>query len=627
MPVGSSAITVVGFGRIGAGPRVLVADGDAASRQWLRSALAGDLAIDEIDRGDLALDLIAAGKPRLVVIGAQLVDMSGSELIERAAQWFDDRHARMGVFLLTDAAGNVADVDESRVSVFYRLTPAMQPARARELMKQAASTLPPTPPQDEAVPPHVAPHVERIGAQDDPASAAQAAIGAVIALLGATRARCLYCDEDTGLLWPEGEDGEHEAKASAGLVGFAARSGACIVVPSAADDALYRADIDDPTGDGRERLAVQPVVGLDGHVHAVLIAIRTAGQPPFTDEDSATLRALATGWAPHLQQLAMRAEADNILGDRLDAGPSELFRQEAIVSLVRRGARGDVVRVHPGWIRAAYWIVLASLLGMIAFASLAKVHEYTEGPAIVRATGRNEVVAMEPGTITALEVQRGAIVKAGQPLARLHDAEQLGRLRGLETEFERKLVAYLQTPADTSVRQALAQIVSQRESARAGVEAKMIRAPRDGIVKEVLVRNGQRVDAGATVMSIIEQGATEGLSLYAFVPGSQRPRLRVNQRLDLTLPGYRGARITTRVLAVSSEVLGADDARMRYLGERVSASLPVQGTVVVVEAQLASPTFEADGEHYQLHDGMIGTAEIRLASRSVLETMIPGLSQ
>jgi len=65
MPVGSSAITVVGFGRIGAGPRVLVADSDAASRQWLRSALAGDLAIDEVDRGDLALDMIAAGKPRL----------------------------------------------------------------------------------------------------------------------------------------------------------------------------------------------------------------------------------------------------------------------------------------------------------------------------------------------------------------------------------------------------------------------------------------------------------------------------------------------------------------------------------------------------------------------------------
>jgi membrane fusion protein (multidrug efflux system) len=81
------------------------------------------------------------------------------------------------------------------------------------------------------------------------------------------------------------------------------------------------------------------------------------------------------------------------------------------------------------------------------------------------------------------------------------------------------------------------------------------------------------------------------------------------------------------VVAVSSDVLGAADARTRYLGERVGESLPVQGTVVVVEAHLASPTFEADGERYQLHDGMIGTAEIRLTSRSVLETVIPGLSR
>jgi membrane fusion protein (multidrug efflux system) len=261
------------------------------------------------------------------------------------------------------------------------------------------------------------------------------------------------------------------------------------------------------------------------------------------------------------------------------------------------------------------------------FAALAKVHEYTSGAAIVRVTGRSDVVAFETGTVTALEVERGEVVEEGQALARLHDAEQLGHLRGLETEFERKLVAYLQTPADTPVRQALAQIVSQRESARAGVEAKVIRAPRAGVVKEVLVRNGQRVDAGTTVMSIVEQGATEGLSVLAFVPGTQRPRLRPRQQLTLTLPGYRGARISTRVIAVSSDVLGPNDARTRYLGERLGESLPIQGSVVVVEALLSSPSFEADGERYQLHDGMIGTAEIRLGSRSVLETLIPGLSQ
>src|SRR5690606_28360277 len=130
-----------------------------------------------------------------------------------------------------------------------------------------------------------------------------------------------------------------------------------------------------------------------------------------------------------------------------------------------------------------------------------------------------------------------------------------------------------------------------------------------------------------TVLSIVEQGAAEGLSVLSFVPGSQRPRLRPNQQLTLTLPGYRGARIATRVTAVSSEVLGASDARTRYLGQRAGEALPLHGTVVVIEAPLPSPTFQADGARYQLHDGMIGTAEIRLGSRSVLETLIPGLAR
>lgn len=275
--------------------------------------------------------------------------------------------------------------------------------------------------------------------------------------------------------------------------------------------------------------------------------------------------------------------------------------------------------------RAAYWIVVASLLAACAFAAFAHVHQYTEGPAIIRYTGRNNVVAFEAGTIASLEVARGQHVEQGQVLARLHDVEQAGRLRGLETEFERKLVAYLQSPADPTVRQALAQIVAQRESAMAGVESRVIRAPTAGLIKEVMVHNGEHVAPGTQVLSIAEQGMVEGLSVLAFLPGHERPRLHAGQTLRLTLPGYRGVRITSVVRAISSEVLGASDARSRYLGERLGDSLPITGTVVVVEARLSSPEFEADHRRFQLHDGMVGIAEIQLGARSVLETLIPGL--
>jgi multidrug efflux pump subunit AcrA (membrane-fusion protein) len=613
--------------------RVLIADVDPHNRQWMREICAGVFALDECPTSESALEQIALGMPRIVVIGRNLADISGAELLDRAIQWLGDRDAPIATFLIADSQGAMPDVDDARVKIVYRLVRSMQSDRVLGLFKQATQRLPAKPPlAQREFPPEVNAHAARIGQVNTTEDAARVAVEAVVALTYSDRARCVFCDEDSGALWAEGTmtmavQVEREGYASTGLVGFAVRTVASIAVPHASDDALYNHDIDDPRGHGRERILVQPVTGLDGHVHAVLIALREPDKRPFTEYEVGTLEALATAWQPYLEVLAMRVEADNILGDQLDKGPSEMFRQEAIVHMVRRGARGDVVRVHPGWVRAAYWLVLLSLVGAVTFAALAHVHQYTEGPAIVRYTGRSDVVAFEAGTIAALDVTRGQTVVAGQALARLHDNAEIGRLNGLENEFERKLVQYLQNPADPAVKQALAQIKSQRDTAKASLDSRVIKAPHAGVVKEVLVRNGQHVDPGKVVLSIVETGASEGLTVLAFVPGTDRPRLRAHQTLSLTLPGYRNARIAAEVRAVSSEVLGAAEARARYLGERVGDSLPLNGSVVVVEARLATGDFDADGQNYQLHDGMTGIAEIQLQSHTVLESLLPGRLQ
>jgi multidrug efflux pump subunit AcrA (membrane-fusion protein) len=271
--------------------------------------------------------------------------------------------------------------------------------------------------------------------------------------------------------------------------------------------------------------------------------------------------------------------------------------------------------------------VIAALAGAIAYTALARIHQYAEGPAVVRITGRVEVPATDGGTITALSVTPGQAVTKDQALAQLHDTEQAGRLRGLEVEFERKLFAYMQSPAEPGVREALASLVAQKESALAGVESRVIRAPVDGVIKEVLVRNGQRVDPGKAVVSIAENGVQEGLSVLAFLPGAERPRLRADQRLRLTVPGYRGAYLEMPVRAISAEVLGPAEARARFLGDRLGDTLPIVGPVVVVEGRLAKTTFDADGVEYALHDGMAGRAEVQLSSKTVLETLVPGLRQ
>ena len=618
------------------GDQLLLADADPDARVWLRSVVAGRYGLDTVDTGAAALERIAAGDTRIVIIGRRLTDMPGEELLALAAPYLTSERrasptsAAPVAFLLADSTGETSEVNDQEIPVFYRLVRGMDPKRVGELVAQASARLPPLPPRDPdpALAALVGEHARVIGAETEPDAAARAAIAAVTALLGADRARCLYCDEETGRVWSGAQDGDAEpadSPASSGLAGFAVRAVAGLIVPHAADDALYRAEIDDPDGTGRERFAVQPVAGPDGHVHAVLIALRDETRPPFGRGDLDKLEALAAAWAPYLLQLSMRVEADQILGDRLDRGPSDVFRQEAIQHFMRRGQRGDVVRVHPGWVRSAYWLVLAALAAAGIYAAIAHVHQWAEGTAVVQVTGRSELIAHEAGTIASLAVARGQKVERGQVLARLHDAEQVGQLNTLETEFESKLVAYLQSPSDPSVKQALGQIRSQRDSARLGVESRTIRAPHAGVVTEVLVRNGQRVEPGSVVLSIARDPGAEGLTVIAFLPGSERPRLRAHQPLRLTLPGYRGVHLLSEVRAIS-EVLGAAEARARFLGTRFGDSLPLTGTVVVVEARLTSPTFEADGETFHLHDGMVGLVEVQMQSRSLLRSMIPGLN-
>ncbi|HWU91202.1 MAG TPA: HlyD family efflux transporter periplasmic adaptor subunit [Kofleriaceae bacterium] len=465
-------------------------------------------------------------------------------------------------------------------------------------------------------------HARRIGLAPDLAGAARAAAAAVIELAGCDRARVLFYDDESGTLWSELGDGD-DAHASDGVAGLAVRTRSGVVLPRAADEARYRAAIDDPQGHGAERLAAQPIADPDGRVHGVAIAIRSADRPPFGEPELRALAALADAWAPFLHQLAQKQEAERVLEGARAQRDDDLFRREALEHFLRRGHRGDVVRVHPGWVHAAYWIVVVFVLGGVGYAAVAQVHKWSQGAAVVRVTGRTDVTTYEGGTITALAVAPDQSVMAGQELARLHDAEQAAILRAQNTEFERKLVAYLQTPGDPVVKQALAALVAARDSARARSEARVIRAPHDGVVKSVHVAPGQRVEAGRTILSLVEPGAEEGMSVYAFLPQSDTSQIDVGQRMRFAIPGYRGASLELAVAAVS-EPMGAGDARDRYLGDRFRDGVALAGQVVVVEARLADPSFTAGGRAYQLHDGMIGVAEVQLESRSVLEALVPG---
>ena len=618
-----------GFAFAGA-DQILIADGNDARAAWLRAALGDDIRVEQSNNSRRVFERLTADPPRILVVGTELADISGTVLLAHAA-----RHNLVGphvgptVFLIADHAHETPAVDEQIVPVFYRLTPALPHDRVRELFQTVFARFdrPPVvaPRQDPLRVRQIVEYAKKFGAQTELATAAAVVESAVIDVGRAMRARVLYFDETSGTLWAETKSGADESPASVGLAGFVVRTGMPLSLDKASADPSYRASVDDPAGTGDERLAIQPVRDRDNNIQALMIAVRVVRDPPFSAEDMRLLQDLADAWQPYLHQLASDANARVKAESRSAEDGGEIFRQEAISHMIRRGHEGDVVRVNAAWVSGAYWIVLAALIAGGVFAYFARIHQYSEGPSVVKVTGRSDVIAVDGGIVTEIAVANGDLVKAGQVVARLHDTEQASKLRALDAEYERRLVAYLENPSDHAIGEALGKVVSDRDEARTNVDARAIRAPFDGRIKDLRVRKGQRIEAGAAIAAILKNDQAEGLSVIAFLPGSDRPRLRAHQALRLSLPGYRGVGFNMEIRAISSEVMGAKEASTRYFGDRLGDSLGLQGSVVVVEGRLASSHFETEGQTFELHDGMIGRAEVQLDSKSVLETLLPGL--
>src|SRR5258706_181061 len=121
----------------------------------------------------------------------------------------------------------------------FRLTRSLQPERARELLQQALARSRPEPSRvldeiESGRSRQIVEHTKKLGAATDVKGAANTAIAAVIDVLRADRARCLYYDDDSGALWSETDDGADETQASAGVAGFAVRAGTAVRLARAA---------------------------------------------------------------------------------------------------------------------------------------------------------------------------------------------------------------------------------------------------------------------------------------------------------------------------------------------------------------------------------------------------------
>jgi multidrug resistance efflux pump len=563
-----------------------------------------------------------------------VVALDGLEASGAAVVVVDLEHAAVALATLPDAAPPVLVIGEAARApgdprVWHVIRRGLGDDQVRILLAALAARrpfpAPPRPPpqsQDDARRAQRAfAASRRLAGASDLGAIETIAADVLAELIDADRASCLFHDAGDGSLWSEaklrGAEGD-DRRAIAGLAGFAARTGlAATTATRAGDDPRFVAAIDDPRGDASSHVLVQPVLGADGAVHAVLIAARNGRRQPFGEVEASLLADLAALAAPFLDQLSIHIEAQAILEEGREDG---LFRREAIEAQALP-RWGDVVRVSPAWLSWAYWLLVVLLIGSGLYVTFGTVSTYSSGVAVIRSTARTEIAARTSGNVTSVEVAAGATVEPGAILARLDDANQRAAVDRLEHEFETQLRNHMLDPGDAAADGALRGLRLELESARTSVEDRLVRATAGGVVTDVRVRAGQQLAPGDIVASIVEGGGA--LEVVALLPGSDRPQLGAGMPLRLELMGYRYAYQALVIDSVSTDVIAATEAR-RVLGPDVADSLRVGGPVVLVRGRLPRTEFEVDGRTFQYHDGMLGTAEVRVRSERILFTLIPG---
>jgi multidrug efflux pump subunit AcrA (membrane-fusion protein) len=192
----------------------------------------------------------------------------------------------------------------------------------------------------------------------------------------------------------------------------------------------------------------------------------------------------------------------------------------------------------------------------------------------------------------------------------------------LTREFDAQLRNHMQDPGDQTADASLRSLRQQLDQARAALEERNIKASVAGVVSDLRVRPGQHVEPGDIAASIVD--GSSDLEVIALLPGEDRPQLAAGMELRLELDGYRYAYQTLAIESVSSDVIAPNEAR-RVLGAEVAESMHVAGPVVVVRGRLTSNEFDVDDRVYNYHDGMLGTAEVRVDEQRIVYAIVPGL--
>jgi multidrug resistance efflux pump len=370
-------------------------------------------------------------------------------------------------------------------------------------------------------------------------------------------------------------------------------------------------------------MALIPVVTTTETV-AVIMLTRNARQPAYQVIEQVAMVALAREAAPILHHLAVQhlQRANEIKADK-----GSLYRGEALEAHRTRGQEGTLVHLSPTWVKRAYPLLVLIMLIAIVFAILVKVPTYSAGTAVIVFEGSTSVTATAGGTVQKVFVKENEAVKQGDPLLQLSSPEEAAQLVASETEWRDKQIQFLFDQTDETVRKSLMSAATARDQALARVEARTVRATRDGVVTNLHVKEGLAVQLGSYVMQITDENSE--IEVLAFLPGADGPRIRSSMPLQFELDNYRKARAIATITRVQPDAIsGTEAAKLGgdMLVETIAKELQA-GTWIAVRARLPSRTFKADHSTYNYHHGMHGKVEVKIRSKPFLVTLLPALEK
>ena len=453
--------------------------------------------------------------------------------------------------------------------------------------------------------------VRRIALQSDLASSLRVLGHGLSELVGCVRVHCLTADPLTGTPWSAGAD----ADSMASLAVYHRQQ---ICAQPAASCPVYMPEVDNPGGTGHEKILAHPIVAGE-IVIAVVLAVRGDSDAPFTQREGMVLAAVGAQVGPLLLSAVHAALARGESASPHDS----LFREQALERHREQRRDGALLDLSPRWINRVYPAVLIGLGIGLLYGIFGKVNQYSSGSAVVRIEG-TEVTARAGGTVVATYVQPGQTVKAGELLVQLHDDSESAELGEVLIEYERQLGTFLFDPGSKEAKSALSSIAARRQKAKQVLDARSIRAPRDGVVSDLRVREGSRLEAGSYILTVADANTMP--TMIALLPGQDRPRLRSGMTLQFNMPGYEKTNEKIPISEVGQEVIGPQEAR-RYVGDKIADALELKGPVVIVRARLSARTFESRDKTYTYHDGMTAKAEVSVRKRRVLVALVPFLEK